>query len=76
LLGEGVYFKPRPKPAVDDPVEKYVVHCKRNDRRGLAWLRTEIWTLGGIKGCGRTCPLYQGEKNAIHIIVNRTRTEI
>jgi len=48
LRGGRVFFPPpRTKPAVDDPVEKYVVRCKRNDGRGLALFRTEIWEFGG-----------------------------
>jgi len=29
--------------------EGYVVHCKRNERRALAWFRTETWKLRGLK---------------------------
>jgi hypothetical protein len=56
--------------------EDYVMCGSRNDRMGIAWFRAGIWNLRGIrKGLevGR-CPLRNGEKDAIHILLKYKET--
>jgi hypothetical protein len=56
--------------------EYYVMCGSRNDIMGIAWFRTGIWKLRGIrKGLeiGR-CPLFNGEEDAIHILLKCPET--
>jgi hypothetical protein len=47
--------------------EKYIVCCTRNTRSGLAWFKTGIWKLRGMrKGFEkRRCPLCSEDEDAI-----------
>jgi hypothetical protein len=51
--------------------EQYIVFCTRNERSGLAWFKTGIWKLRGMRKAfekGR-CPLCSKEEEAIYIII-------
>jgi hypothetical protein len=50
--------------------EEYTVCCTRNERNGLAWFKTGIWKLRGMRirfEKGR-CPLCSEDEDAIHIL--------
>jgi hypothetical protein len=51
--------------------EEYTVCCTRNDRSGLAWFKTGIWKLRGMrKGSEKgKCPLCSEEEDAIHTLL-------
>jgi hypothetical protein len=50
--------------------EQYISCCTRNERSGLAWFKTGIWKLRGMrKGFEKgRCPLYSEEEDPIHIL--------
>jgi hypothetical protein len=52
------------------------VCCIRNERSGLAWFRTGIWKLRGMrKGFEKgRCPLCSEDEDAIHILLKCSET--
>jgi hypothetical protein len=48
--------------------EEYIGCCTRNERSGLAWFKTGIWKLRGMrKGFEKgRCPLCSEDEDAIH----------
>jgi hypothetical protein len=52
--------------------EEYTVYCTRSQRSGLAWFKTGIWKLRGVrKGC---YPLCREEDGVIHILLKCSET--
>jgi hypothetical protein len=51
--------------------EEYVVCCTRNERSALAWFKTGIWKLRGMrKGSEKgRCPLCSKDEDAIHMLL-------
>jgi hypothetical protein len=56
--------------------EEHTVYCTRNERSGLAWLKTGIWKLRGMRKVSETgrCPLYSKEEDAVHILPKCSET--
>jgi hypothetical protein len=56
--------------------EEYIVCCTRNERSGLAWFKTGIWKLRGMrKGFEKgRCPLCSEDEDAIHISLKCSET--
>jgi hypothetical protein len=57
--------------------EEYVACCSRKGRSGLGWFKAGTGKLRGTrKGLefGR-CPLYNGEEDAVHILLNAQKQE-
>jgi hypothetical protein len=56
--------------------EEYIVCCTRDERSGLAWFKTSIWKLRGMrKGFEKgRCPLCSEDEDAIHILLKRLET--
>jgi hypothetical protein len=56
--------------------EEYIVCCTRNERSGLAWFRTGIWKLRGMrKGFEKgRCPICSEDEDAIHILLKCSET--
>jgi hypothetical protein len=56
--------------------EEYIVCCTRNERSGLAWFKTGIWKLRGMrKGFERRrCSLCSEDEDAIHILLKCSET--
>jgi hypothetical protein len=54
----------------------YVMCGSMNDRMGIAWFGAGIWKLRGIRKCLETgrCRLYNGEKDAIHVLLKCPET--
>jgi hypothetical protein len=56
--------------------EQYISCCTRIERSGLAWFKTGIWKLSGMKKGfenGR-CPLCSKEEDPIHILLKCLKT--
>jgi hypothetical protein len=55
--------------------EQYI-SCTRNERSGLAWFKTGIWKLRGMrKGSEKSrCPLCSEEEDSIHILLKCSET--
>jgi hypothetical protein len=56
--------------------EEYIVCCTRNERSGLAWFKTGIWKLRGLRNGfenGR-CPLCSEDEDAIHMFLKCSET--
>jgi hypothetical protein len=58
--------------------EQYVSFCTRNGRSGLAWIKTGIWKLRGMrKGFEKgRCLLCSEEKDPIHILLKYSETRM
>jgi hypothetical protein len=56
--------------------EEYIVCCTRNERSGLAWFRTGIKKLRGMrKGFEKgRCPLCSEDEDAAHILLKCSET--
>jgi hypothetical protein len=56
--------------------EEYIVCCTRNERSRLAWFRTGVWKLGGMrKGFEKgRCPLCSADEDAVHILLKCSET--
>jgi hypothetical protein len=56
--------------------EEYTVCCTRNERGGLAWFKTGIWKLRGMrKGSEKArCPLCSEDEDATHILLKCSET--
>jgi hypothetical protein len=56
--------------------EEYIVCCTRNERSGLAWFKTGIWKLRGMrKGFEKgICPLCSEDEGVIHILLKYLET--
>jgi hypothetical protein len=49
---------------------EYIVCCTRNERYWLAWFKTGIWKLRGVrKGFEKGCPLCSEDEDAVHILL-------
>jgi hypothetical protein len=56
--------------------EEYIVCCTSNERSGLAWFKTSIWKLRGMRKefeKGR-CTLCSKDEDAIHILLKCLET--
>jgi hypothetical protein len=56
--------------------EQYISCCTRNERSGLAWFKTGVWKLRGMrKGFEKgRCPLCSEDEDAIHILLKCSET--
>jgi hypothetical protein len=56
--------------------EQYISCCTRDERSGLAWFKTGIWKLRGMrKGFEKgRCPLCSEEEDRIHILLKCSET--
>jgi hypothetical protein len=56
--------------------EEYIVCCTRNERSGLAWFKTGIWKLRGMrKGLEKgRCPACSEDEDVIHILLKCSET--
>jgi hypothetical protein len=56
-------------------IEQYI-SCSRTERSGLAWFKTGIWKLSGMrKGFEKgRCPLCSEEEDPIHILLKCSET--
>jgi hypothetical protein len=56
--------------------EQYISCCTRTERSGLAWFKTGIWKLRGMrKGFEKgRCPLCSEEEDSIHILLKCSET--
>jgi hypothetical protein len=56
--------------------EEYILCCTRYERSGLAWFKTGIWKLRGMrKGSEKgRCPLCSEEEDSIHILLKCSET--
>jgi hypothetical protein len=56
--------------------EKYISCCSRTKRSSLAWFKTGIWKLGGMrKGSEKgKCPLCTEEEDPIHVLLKCSKT--
>jgi hypothetical protein len=57
--------------------EEHTVCCTRNERSGLAWFRTGIWKLRGMrKGFEKgRCPLCSKDEDAVHTLLKYSETK-
>jgi hypothetical protein len=58
--------------------EKYISCCRRIERSGLAWFKTGIWKLRGMrKGSEKgRCPVRSEEEDPIHILLKLSETRM
>jgi hypothetical protein len=56
--------------------EQYISCCSKTERSGLAWFKTGIWKLKGMrKGSEKgRCPLCSEEEDPIHILLKCSET--